>query len=360
MKVMVAAGGSGGHIFPALSFLAALKIKDASIDSLLVLPRRSLKNRFALEGCNVKYISVTPVSLRSGLRVFADLFNLLKGFFQSFFVLIEYKPDVVVGFGGIESVPAVMIAWLFRIKTVIHEQNVIPGNANRVLAKFADKAAVSFQKTGSYLGIRPGKIVFTGNPIRSDMKSMDRQAALKFFGLEEGKFTVLIMGGSMGSHRINSVLPKALLNIGQPQKFQAIHIAGMKDYPELEREYSVSAVKVKLFDFLGPMQYAYSIADLAIVRAGATTIAELAAFKLPAILVPYPYAQEHQAANAEVLRSAGCAVVVRDEELDVDKATKLISGLMSDSYALSAMRAAYGGMPCVNSAGLLADEVLAL
>ena len=358
IRVLAAAGSSGGHIFPALSFLDALKDKAGRADSLLILPERSIKNRIPLDGYNVKYISVRPVSLRAGVRVFADIFDLLKGSLQSLLAVIEYRPDAVVGFGGIESVPLVMAAWLFRIKTLIHEQNVVPGRANRLLAKFADKVAVSFEESGKYFGKSGEKIFLSGNPIRKDMKRINRPEALRFFGLEEGRFTILVMGGSQGSRRINSSFMQAMPGLGEKIKAQAVHISGEADYAALKKEYAGAGLKVKLFAFLKEMQYAYSVADLAITRAGATTIAELSAFKVPSVLVPYPFAQKHQAANAEVLRRAGCAIVIDDEDLDAGRLAGAVMGLAGGSRGLASMRSGFDCAVNRDAAVLLAEEAL--
>jgi UDP-N-acetylglucosamine--N-acetylmuramyl-(pentapeptide) pyrophosphoryl-undecaprenol N-acetylglucosamine transferase len=357
MRILVVTGSSGGHIFPALSFLENLSDKHKEVSALLALPRHNRAQKPLPAGLNVRYLSITRIPLDCSLESAKGLFNFLKGCFESLFILLEFRPDIVVGFGSLNSVPLVWLAWLFRIKTMIHEQNVSPGRANRLLAKFCDKIAISFDRTKDYLKGASRKIVLTGNPVRKALKEADKKEALDFFGLESGKFTLLVMGGSAGSHKINFSFQKALVALAD---FQAIHISGEKDYPLLEDNYRESNAKVKLFAFLGQMQYAYSAADLAICRAGATTVAELVRFALPALIVPYPFAYRHQFENARVLERQGAACIVKDEELDANSLQYFLRQISEHPGRLEAMRRAYGHFTASDAADLLAQAALSL
>ncbi|MCX5707360.1 MAG: glycosyltransferase, partial [Candidatus Omnitrophica bacterium] len=200
MRILVATGASGGHIFPALSFLSSLKEKNSGIEGLLVLPLRSSGIKFQTADFKVRYISMPKLALAINIKNSLVLFKFIQAWVESFFILLSFKPDVVVGFGTIDSLPLVMLAWFLRVKTLIHEQNVIPGRANKLLAKFSDAIAVSFAKTKDYLRVDIAKISVTGNPLRRELKRIDRDEAWEFFGFEPGKFTLLVMGGSQGSH----------------------------------------------------------------------------------------------------------------------------------------------------------------
>src|SRR4030042_1525803 len=169
MKILVATGASGGHILPALSFIHALRNKDPRIDALLVIPKRSLKYNLPPVNVKVKYVSFSPIKLSLELKSLIALLKFFQGTLESLILLLEYKPDIVVGFGSLDSIPLVFFAWMARIKTLIHEQNVTPGRANRLLAKFSDKIAVSFEETMSYWQDYRKKIVLTGNPLREDL-----------------------------------------------------------------------------------------------------------------------------------------------------------------------------------------------
>jgi UDP-N-acetylglucosamine--N-acetylmuramyl-(pentapeptide) pyrophosphoryl-undecaprenol N-acetylglucosamine transferase len=299
MRILAVAGSSGGHIYPAVSFLSAVKNKDRSADTLLVLPQRSTAKNIIPGISGIKYICTTQLSLRPSPGNLISWFKYLKGAVQSFELIVKFKPDIVVGFGSIDSIPLVMLAWLFRIKTLIHEQNAIPGKANRFLAKFADKIAVTFPQSENYFQVNASKITATGNPIRNDLMRIDRIRALDFFGLKE-RFTVLVMGGSQGSKRINKFFSEAAKRIILESDFQVIHICGNDSVDEIVDAYRQAGIAANVTAYLQQMQYAYSAADLVVCRAGATTISELSYFALPAIIIPYPYAYAHQVENARI------------------------------------------------------------
>lgn len=358
MKVLVASGASGGHIFPALSFIEALKGMDRTIEPVLVLPRRSIREQTFPVDLKIKHISVSTIKLSLGLKNLIGLFNLLKGSFESLFLMVEYRPDVVVGFGSLNSVPLIMLGWFFRTKTLIHEQNVIPGRANRFLANFADKIAVSFEPTKSYLKVGKDKVIVTGNPIRKDLKKIERQEALRFFGFKEDRFTMLVAGGSQGSHSINMCFLDAVAMLPAYSKIQVIHLCGTKDFDLLLEKYQDLELQLKLIAFLKEMQYAYSAADIAITRAGATTISELLFFELPAIIVPYPYAYAHQLSNARILEKMGTAVIKKDNELEATGLKMTLEEFINNPDKLSSMRRNFRAKSALDAAALLAQEAL--
>jgi len=360
MKILVVTGASGGHIFPALSFLDSLKEKYKDSQSLLVLPKRSIVSGILPDDYKVKYISILPIGLKFSTKNLLAGLMFLKGSFESLILLIKFKPDIVAGFGGIDCIPLVMFAWVFRIKTIIHEQNVIPGKANKLLAKFADKVAVSFESTQGHLGVNRSKVIFTGNPRRPQLKKIDRARALGFFGLSDNKFTILVMGGSQGSHSINNCFPLALSMMRDKDKLQVIHIAGVKDRAELDNGYKSIKADTRLFDFLSQMQYAYSISDLAVCRAGASTIAELIFFRIPAIIIPYPFAYEHQLSNAKVLEKAGTCLVINDSELSPKILCQALEEFMDGRQKLESMRSGYDSFSEGDANQALVNAVLAL
>lgn len=328
MRVLVVSEASGGHINPALSFLDNLKDRHKNIASLLVLPSRSLKFNILHSFCKREYISISPIELRFSLKNILSLFKFLKGSLEGLILLLKFRPDVVVGFGGITSVPLILLAWLTRTKTLIHEQNVIPGKANSLLAKFSDKIAVSFPQTQRYLGVNKTKIKLTGNPLRKELKRVARCEALSFFGFEDNKFTILVMGGSYGSHNINLCFLGAISTLPDASQLQIIHISGENDYCLLEERYRGLQLNLKLYSFLKDIQYGYSICDLVISRAGATTIAELIKFRLPAVIIPYPFANRHQLSNAKVLERKSCAIIINDNDLNAASLRKTIEPLI--------------------------------
>lgn len=359
MRILVVAGASGGHIFPALGFLDTLKCRP-DIETRLILPKRSAKFISQTFNYKINFISISTVKLNFNFKNLLDLLKFVKGTFQSLFIWLEFRPDVVVGFGSIVSIPMVILAWLFRIKTLIHEQNVIPGRANKFLAKFTDKIAVSFAQTQDYFKAYPKKIVVTGNPMRRQLTRIDKPKALDFFGFSDIKLTMLVMGGSTGSHKLNIQFLKAISMIADKSKLQIIHLSGSQDYNLLMRGYKDLNINVKLFSFLEAMQYAYSACDFILSRAGATTIAEIIYFGLPAIIVPYPYAHKHQLSNAKILESKGCAVVIADNALNADVLKESIDNFINSPDRLKAMRSGYNNFPKYPSSDILLNEVLSL
>lgn len=360
MRVLVVTGASGGHIFPALSFIDALKENLPEAETLLVLPKRGLRPGVLSVDCNVKYISTSTVTFSISTANFIAISRFLKGALESLKIILEFKPDIVVGFGSLDSIPCLFIAWFFRIKTLIHEQNVLPGRANRFLARFCDRVAVSFAKTRDYLRINPEKIVLTGNPLRRKLKRLDRNSALDSLGLSRDKFTVLVMGGSQGSRHINSGFLKAAANSRHLSTAQVIHLAGPVDSEMVKESYRSMNITHKVFDFLEKMEEAYSASDLAISRSGAATVCELIYFRLPAILSPYPFAYSHQLENAKILQEKGCAAIIKDEDLDKEVFRVTLENMLNNRKSLEDMRAGYSGLSAEGSANLLVEAVKSL
>ncbi|MDD5155560.1 MAG: UDP-N-acetylglucosamine--N-acetylmuramyl-(pentapeptide) pyrophosphoryl-undecaprenol N-acetylglucosamine transferase [Candidatus Omnitrophica bacterium] len=360
MRILVATGSSGGHVFPAISLLTELKMKYADLEALLILPRDCILSGKDIFPCEVRYIPVSPIKFKLDLKNIVAVFNLLKGACKSLFILMEFRPDVVVGFGSLVSIPVIIFAWLMRISTLIHEQNVVIGRSNRFLCAFADRIAVSFPQSRGYFRGRKDKIIYTGNPIRPELTKIDRSKALDFFGLGSDSFTILAMGGSKGSHRINIEFLKAVAGISRGYKFQVIHLCGQGDYDLLNQGYGELDVRARLFSFLGPMHYAYSASDLVLCRCGALTISEIMFFALPAILVPYPHAYAHQSANAMVLAEKGSAVIIKDEELSAAVIKNKAEYFMAHQDELNNMRLSYRDFLITDANRTLAEAVLAL
>jgi len=360
MRVLVTTGASGGHIFPALSFIDALKDTHKGIETLLVVPKKNFLSQSQLKGYNLRYISITSITPRIDIKTLAAVFDFLKGSLESIFILFEFRPEAVVGFGSLYSIPLILFGWLFRIKTLIHEQNVIPGRANRLLAIFSDRVAISFPGSNNYFKRYANKTVLTGNPVRKELKIIDKNQALDFFGLDKNKFTILLTGGSQGSYNLNSGFLRAVSALRDKSKIQIIHLSGQKQEGFLRESYAGLGVVFRLFGFLKEMQYAYSAADFLIARAGATTISEAIIFRLPAVIVPYPFAYEHQLKNAEVLGNSGCAVIVDDRELKADKLSGILGDFMDNPDKLQRMRNNYDSISSCDANNLLAKEAASL
>jgi len=360
IKVILVAGASGGHIFPALGLYEHLLNRALKIEARMVLPRRCVNFKSGYPGLVIERISVTNISRKPSIVNILAAWNLIKSFFESLFILVSFRPDVVVGFGTLCSVPVVMLSWFFRIKTVIHEQNVYPGLANRILSKFADKVAVSFPESVKLFPCAEEKIVVTGNPLVNRLKKVKREEGIKFFNLSLDKFTILVMGGSQGSQAINNLFADTLSRIINKEKLQVIHLSGRRDRQYLDRKYENSGVEVKVNCFLDEMYYAYSCADLAITRAGAATLTELVFYKIPAIIIPYPYAAKHQVANAQALQKKGCIIVMPEDIISEAVLSEKINTLLSDSNELNRIKDCYDAVKNEYNEKTFGDIVLSI
>jgi len=363
LKVLAVTGTSGGHIFPAQAFLEELKKEIPESEVLLIQPqKKSVTKQESLEnGYKINYVYMPTVAwLKISLENIRKLIFLCKGSLKSIRLLINFKPDVVIGFGSFPTVPVVLCAWFIRIKTVIHEQNVIPGRANSFLALFVDKIALSFKETVSYLSNFTSKTVITGNPLRSSLLELEKFHARSFLGLSPNKFTIFIMGGSSGSRNINAVSIEAFGAMSDRSTFQVIHLCGERDLDFLSARYRQLNIECKVYSFFDQMQYAYSASDMVVSRAGATSVTEIMFYHLPAIMIPYPYAYEHQMKNAEILRDCGLGVIIKEEEIDSVVLKDYFCKFFSRNFKLAPIGQELVCEKLQSASGLLVKEVLSV
>ncbi len=362
-KVLIAAGGSGGHIFPAMALAKALKESAAGDVEIRFIGSDRALDRRILSGCGFKFslVSANKFPYKPSLRMVLFLIKLKIDLIRVFFTVLSYKPDVVVGFGGYTSCPALLIASIFRIPKIIHEQNVCPGRANKLLFKLADKIAVSFEETKAkeFSGPDAGKCVVTGNPLRSEVLKYDKLGGIKRFGLNERKFTILVIGGSQGAHFLNDTFITAMASLDRAERgaFQVIHLTGVKDYERAVASYAgIEGLESRVNSFIDRIEEAYSASDLIITRAGASAIFEIAWFGKPMILVPYPFAMSHQSENAGVFSRRGAAIVIEEKNLSADIFGKKISELFDNKELLKKMAGAAKLLSAPDAAKKLAGE----
>ena len=321
---MIAAGASAGHLYPAIAFARRLLQLNPRATVAFVSSRRGQVEEWIKEaGFESFFVSIRALS-PGAFNFLRFLYSFFKSFLEAFLIIEKLRPDAVVGFGSYVSLPLVMEAAAFKRITVIHEQNVSLGRANKFLSPFADKIALSFRQSP----LLSPKYVFTGNPLRRGLIKAGKKEAGDFFGLAEDKFSVLVVGGSQGSRRINQAFKEAVFSLSAEEDFQFIHICGKYDYSLLKKDYSCIRIRHCLFEFLARMDLAYSLADLVVCRAGAGTISELAYFNKAAILVPYPYAGSHQLENALALGREMSALVIEEKDLSAKLLADNILGLI--------------------------------
>ncbi|MFH1338331.1 MAG: undecaprenyldiphospho-muramoylpentapeptide beta-N-acetylglucosaminyltransferase [Candidatus Omnitrophota bacterium] len=337
MKVLIACGGTGGHIFPGLSLYDALKAREGVADILLVVDKREISSFIVPENYPHVYVCLVPLKFNFNLQGLTIVLKLVRGILQSAALLLKFRPDVVVGFGGYASFFIVFFAGILGIKTLIHEPNVAPGRANLILAYFTDKISCGFGRTRDRFGRNSFKAELTGNPLRPSLNRIEKKRACGFFGLQWDRFTILVMGGSQGAHKINTVFFQAVSLLEEKSKFQVIHLCGRQDEPFLKGAYGDSGVRAEVFPYLAKMEYAYSAADMVISRSGAISITEFAFFGLPAVFIPYPYVRAHQLENALLLLRNNAAAVIEEENLNPEILKEKISQLFNNPALRSSM-----------------------
>ena len=272
MKILIATGGTGGHIFPAIETAKALKVRGHQVSFAGVLGLAEDK----IKALDFPVFALAAKGLND--RSFLGWLNfggiMSKAVFRSFGVVQKCTPDKIIGFGGYGAFPVVMAGSLMRCPILIHEQNVVPGKANTLLSKIAKKVAISFEGSRKYLD--PAKVVWTGCPCH--LSAIPTKAeGLIAFDLKENKKTIVLLGGSQGSQRLNEIFFE-LMNDLSPANFQAIHMTGKKDFPLYETRYREVGLPVKVYAFIDNISQAYAAADLIIARAGAATVTELGPF----------------------------------------------------------------------------------
>ncbi|MEA1965622.1 MAG: undecaprenyldiphospho-muramoylpentapeptide beta-N-acetylglucosaminyltransferase [Candidatus Aerophobetes bacterium] len=344
MKVLIAAGGTGGHLYPALAIASCLKEFESANHILWIGGKRELEFKIASsEGFKFKKIGIQSYPRTLSIKWITFWLNLWISFVQSLVILLRFKPQVIVGMGSFHSYPIGVLSFLLGIPTLICEQNVYPSLSNRFLCRWVSKIAISFPQTKDFFPLRVrNKIYFTGNPLRSQIFKVSKEEGLKKLDLSKDKFTLLFTGGSQGAHSLNLSAIEAvkLLERGDfSDKIQIIFITGKNDLKWVEESLKNIKTKSLILSYLNQMEYAYKASDLIICRSGATTISEITASGLPAILIPYPYATEkHQLKNAKVLQKEGAASIITEEELSGEKLKESILKLVNDRNLFKKMR----------------------
>jgi UDP-N-acetylglucosamine--N-acetylmuramyl-(pentapeptide) pyrophosphoryl-undecaprenol N-acetylglucosamine transferase len=329
MKIIISGGGTGGHIFPAISIANALKEMDNNIEILFVgAEGRMEMEKVPASGYNIVGLPVAGLQRRLTFKNFSFPFKLLKSLNKAANIIKEFKPDAVVGVGGYASAPALWQAQRMGIPTLIQEQNSYAGLTNKFLAKKADAVCVAYQGMEHFFPAN--RIHYTGNPVRQDLFGLDniKNEAVKFFGFDTDSPVLLALGGSLGARTINESIAGSLDEF-QNNNIRLIWQTG-KHYFATASKLAEGRPNVKVFDFIYKMHYAYSAADLIISRAGAGTISELCIVGKPAVLIPSPnVAEDHQTKNAMALVNQNAAIMIRDEEA-VTKLAATVIDLFND------------------------------
>ncbi len=327
-RIVFAGGGTGGHLFPAIAIadrITELVQNKMTVDIAFVGTKRGLEYRMRESlGYPLHLINVRGIARSLAFKNLLVPFILIGALVQSMLLLRKLSPDVVVGTGGYVSWPVLKVAAFRKIVSVLQEQNSFPGITTRRLAQRAERIYLGFERAREHLRTK-GKIIVTGNPVRASVMNGSRAEAVKAFGLDPEKKTILVLGGSQGARTVNNAVLNSLEKAQLPAEYQLLWQTGKRDYKEvaarqgraLTARAGRKVTDCALFPFADRMDLVYAAADLAIARAGALTLAELVSCGLPSILIPYPYAAgDHQRKNAADLVARKMAVVIDEKDLD--------------------------------------------
>lgn len=347
--ILIMAGGTGGHIYPGIAVAEVLRARGWRIVWLgnpdgmeaRIVPER---------GYDTEWMRFGALRGKGLLRKLLLPLNLLSGFWQALGVLRRVKPAVVLGLGGYISFPGGMMAALTGRPLVLHEQNSVAGLANKVLAGVADRVLAGFPDALS-------KAAWVGNPVRAEIAAVE-PPEVRFAG-REGVLRILVVGGSLGAAALNSIVPQALARIPAAERPRVTHQAGRNQFEALQTAYRGAGVDGELVDFIEDMDARYAAADLVICRAGAITVAELAAAGVASLLVPFPHAvDDHQSGNARFLAERGAAMLLPQHELDAERLAGILRGLDRGRLLDMAVRARALSKP--EAAAAVADTCEAL
>ena len=337
MKIVFAGGGTGGHLMAGLSIAQEISFRFPGTRIIFFGTNKNKESRY-IEESNYEFKSIMACKPTSFILLPLFVFASLIGIIHSLVNLFIIKPDIIIGLGGYGSALPVVAAYIIGIPIVLIEPNVIPGRANLKMERWAD--AVICHWESSKKRFKKGEVAVTGVPIRSGILENQTEVDNNPFGLDSQKKTLLIMGGSQGAQTINKVMLQSIPKLQTlVPSLQIIHLTGKHGYQEAKEVYNGTGINSFVSEFYNDIGAAYKLSDLVISRSGANTIAEITAVGIPAILIPYPYATDnHQYWNAYELFSAGGALIIKQEELEPERVTKIVSDLLMNDERLDNMK----------------------
>ena len=349
IRLLLTGGGTGGHLFPAVAAAQEFRRQLPGTEILFVGTRRKVDTRsLTVYGFASENIRCYGLKGKNPLELAKALGYLPVSFFQARTIIRRFRPDLVLGVGGYVTGPVMVAARSLGVPTVIHEQNSVPGLANRQLGRIVDRVCLSLP--GSEARFPARKIVYTGNPVRKEILSLAENPPVR----EEGKKTLAILGGSQGAQAVNRLVAEALPNLPADvlRQLRVIHQTGEHDAPWVRERYEQGGIEALVQPFFADMAGVYGQADLLVSRAGATTLSEIAVVGLPAILIPYPFAADnHQEINADYYAKGGGAVRFRQSDLSAARLGEEIVRLVGDEERLTAMGKAMKGLSFPDAAG---------
>lgn len=354
-KFIISGGGTGGHIYPALAIANELKSQFPSAEFLFVGAKDKMEmQKVPQAGYKIKGLWIAGLQRKLTLQNVLFPLKLVFSLVYSVFIILKFKPNIVIGTGGFASGAILKVANWFGIPTLVQEQNSFPGITNKLLAKKAAKICVAYDHLERFFPQE--KLVLTGNPVRQDLLKIgeDRNKAVGYFNLDVSKKTLLVLGGSLGARKINQLIEKELDFITN-QGFQVIWQCGklyLNDYEKYNQKDNV-----QVFAFIDKMNWVYDVADVIISRAGASSVSELCLVGKPTIFIPSPnVAEDHQTKNAKAIVDKNGAIMLKESELDV-KFEAVFSHLINSQETISALSRNIKKMAMPNATKQIVEEI---
>jgi UDP-N-acetylglucosamine--N-acetylmuramyl-(pentapeptide) pyrophosphoryl-undecaprenol N-acetylglucosamine transferase len=348
--ILIAAGGTGGHVFPGIAVADELGRRDPALRVVFVGAPRGLESRLVPRaGYPLEILPILPLNTVGAVALVKGLLALPWGLFRSAALVLRLRPQAVLGVGGYAGGPVVLMAALLGVRTVVLEPNAKPGFTNKLLAPFVRHAACAYESARAAFGSRA---VITGNPVRGGFASIPRKA-------HRSPLTLLAFGGSQGSRVINEALVAALKDLPGPDRLQIVHQTGVANYSTTSAAYAAAGRAADVVEFLDDMERRFAEADLVLCRSGATTCAELTAAGKASVLVPFARsADDHQKKNAEEMQAAGAAVMIEERDLTGDALAATIRTLLDDPKRIEAMETASRRLGKPDAAARVADLLI--
>jgi len=359
MRLIIAGGGTGGHLFPGIAVAEEFLSRDPDNQVLFVGSSQGIEARTIPRlGYQLELISAAGIKGKGSLAKMKGAAMLLYGYAQSRTILRDYQPDLVMGVGGYASLPMVLAARGLQVPRFVHEQNALPGMSNKLLAKVADRVFISLDEAAKYFP--PHKTVLTGNPLRRQILEQLDGRSDQDPGAAQS-FHLFVFGGSQGAHALNVALPEALAQLDDThrKRLNVTHQTGEKDYDEVCRAYQAIGVAADVRPFIDDMASQYRRASLIVCRAGATTIAEVTALGKACLFIPFPYAtDDHQRKNAEALLKKGACEMLLEREMCGNGLATAITRLMDDPQAVQRIGDNAAGLGKRDAAQVIVDQML--
>ncbi len=359
MRVLIACGGTGGHVFPGVAIAEGLRGRGH--DVALILSQKKIDEIVMREHRQIPVFTLPAVGSPALLspRIVLFLLRFISSIWKARAIIREYAPDVILGMGGFTSMPPLVVGRKMGIPTLLHDANAIPGRANRLGVRFATTVLVGWEAATTYLRHRNIRVV--GTPIRGNLRveQAEPETSGALFGLNPAKPVLLVIGGSQGARGLNRLVVDALPALARAvPDLQLLHLSGELDFAEVEAGYRGCSLAYHVAPFWHEMGQIYAITDLVVARSGASTLNELAVLGIPAVLIPYPYAaDDHQRANARIFADAGAALLADEATTTPEGLADMVGEIWGDQSAFRRMSEAMQALAPERATELICDAI---